>query len=210
MDQYHAWSATLRRLEDECAISIYNTGYDIERVCDLVEHLNPQIAIVAIRNRDTEGLRLLSDVATRFSTLRTIAIASCGEVSTVKQALHAGVVGFLTFEEAQNQLIDAVRTVLSGNVYFGQELFRSLLDELLPDARFGLEPLLATLSDRELEVFQAVGEGILVREVAERLDIHVKTVDTYLRRIRKKLGTKTPQQLSEIAKRWMYPENNVG
>jgi DNA-binding NarL/FixJ family response regulator len=118
-----------------------------------------------------------------------------------ERALKAGARGYLMKSAGGDELIKAIRQVLAGQVYVSQDMSAKILDGL-SGSRSSRPPVVSSLSDREFEVFQLVGEGLTTREIGLRLHISGKTVETHRLHIREKLGLKTPPELTKYAVRW--------
>ena len=118
-----------------------------------------------------------------------------------ERALRAGARGYLMKSAGGDELINAIRQVLAGKVYLSQALSAKILDNL--SGKQQRQPsAVSSLSDREFEVFQLVGEGLTTREIGGRLKISGKTVETHRLRIREKLRLKTAPELTKYAVRW--------
>jgi DNA-binding NarL/FixJ family response regulator len=119
-----------------------------------------------------------------------------------ERALRAGAKGYLMKTEAVEKVADALRQIVSGQVYAGQGLTSKILKRLtVPSSRPESSPV-DRLSDRELEVFQLLGNGLTTRKIAERLGRSIKTIETYRENIKRKLDLKNAVELVYYAVQW--------
>ncbi len=115
--------------------------------------------------------------------------------------------GYLTKELGTRQIIEAIRIVISGNVYLSEEMAMKLLKRTVGQSRDDSgRSALDALSDRELEVFRLIGQGLKTQDVAQQLHLSVNTIETYRDRIRAKLNIEGGAELSRRALLW-YLEN---
>jgi len=123
-----------------------------------------------------------------------------------ERALRAGASGYLTKQEASKKIVDAIRRILRGEIYVSDKLAGTLVRKVAGgDTTAGGSPV-DVLTDRELEVFQLLGQGLTVREVAERLFVSAKTVEAHREHIKQKLNFKTSSELLRFAIQYMLQE----
>ena len=121
-----------------------------------------------------------------------------------ERALRAGARGYINKEQATGKIIDAIRQVLDGKVYLSPAMTEKLLERHVGPA--GQDPVarpIDVLSDRELEVFRLIGQGVKTAEIAAQLHLSVKTVETYRDRIRQKLDLSDGTELVHYATQWV-------
>ena len=122
-----------------------------------------------------------------------------------ERALHAGAHGYLPKSEAAASIVDAIRQVLRGEVYLNRNMSTRLLHGFVRGAAPG-RAAEESLSDRELQVYEMLGQGLSSREVSTRLMLSVKTVDTYREHIKEKLALKSGNELLVRAVLWSHPD----
>ncbi len=163
----------------------------------------PDLVIVDLTLKDSDGLELIKDIRTRWPKLRMLVLSMHDESLYAERVLRAGAHGYITKQEATRNILLAVRRVLSGNLYLKEGIATSLLSRLT--ARGGVAATPAErLADRELQVFELTGRGLNTCEIAARLHIAVKTVETYRSRIKEKLQLKDSSQLLQRAIAWTH------
>ena len=130
------------------------------------------------------------------------AILKAAESLYAERALRAGAMGYVNKHEATRTIVKAIRQVLEGKTYLSEPMKDLLAQRMIGKREPGSRPIMEMLSDRELQVFEMIGEGLTTREIARQLHVAVKTVETHRRRIKTKLGLKTAAQLSRDAAHW--------
>jgi len=164
----------------------------------------PDLAIVDLLLKDGSGLELIRDIHTRHPRLPVLALSIQDERLYARRALQAGAKGYIMKQEATDKVVEAIRHVLSGHVYLSDPMRLRLLDSLAgSDSMSFLSPI-EQLSDRELEVFRLLGEGLGTRQIAERLHLSVKTVETYCDRIKVRLNLASRSELVRDAVLWVH------
>ena len=184
-------------------LAVCGEAEDIAGALRLLASEKPDVMIVDISLKSGDGIDLIKHIKLRDPRVRTLVWSMHSENLYAERALRAGAHGYITKEQATDQIVDAVRQVLSGKV----DLSQAMTERLLHRAVNGEPNDLAAgpidvLSDRELEVFRRMGQGQKTREIAEELHLSVKTVETYRDRIRHKLELSEGGDLVRYALQW--------
>ena len=167
----------------------------------MLEQFLPEVAIVDISLEGGSGLELVKDIKAIRPNVRTIVLSMHDELQYAERAMRAGAMGYIMKREATDKVLTAVRTVLAGAPFFSNAVNSMLAQRLVLGAGDQGEAM-ATLSDRELEVFRMLGQGYETRRIAESLHISIKTVQVYCARIKEKLGIGNATELLREAVRW--------
>lgn len=174
---------------------------------ELVKTSAPDIAVIDISLKDGDGLELIRQIKQSSSSVPMLVSSMHEEGLYARRSLRAGALGYVSKENAARQIIDAIHRVLAGKIYLSDEISDQLLSQLLKlDDGPGYRTV-ESLSDRELEVFRAIGRGLTTREIATRLSLSVKTVETYRQRIREKLALRNGAELARRASQWVLEES---
>ena len=162
----------------------------------------PDAAIVDLSLKDSSGLELLKDIRVRYPRLPVLVLSVYDESMYAERALRAGARGYMMKEEAAEKVVTAIRRILAGQIYLSEAMASRLL-HVLVDGRpaVGLSPA-ERLSDRELEVFQLIGQGFGNTEIARRLHLSPRTVETYRGHIKEKLNLSGATELLQHAIQW--------
>jgi len=167
-----------------------------------VETTRPDLAIIDLSLRDSSGLELIKDIHSRWPRMLMLVVSMHDERLYAERVLRAGARGYITKQEATRNIMLAVRQVLDGRVYLNDKTATAVIARLAANPRTRETDLSDVLTDRELQVFEFTGNGLDTREIAERLSIDVKTVETYRARIKEKLELKSSSEFRQLAIRW--------
>lgn len=162
----------------------------------------PDLAIVDLSLKEGSGLDLIKDIKTRYPQLPVLVLSMHDEFLYAERALRAGARGYIMKYEATNNIITAIRLVLSGKIYLSDRISSRLLDKAFTGKRSSDTPGIESLTDRELEVFELIGQGLGTREISKRLHLSVKTIEAYREHIKDKLGLKKATELVHRAILW--------
>ena len=159
----------------------------------------PDILIVDISLNGPDGLDLLKSLRTLYPSLPVLILSMHDESIYAERALRARANGYIMKQEATEKVLVAVRRILGGAIYLSDRMANKLLHQYVSGASADLNSRLSALSDRELEVFRLIGEGRSTRQIAEKLHLSIKTVETYQAHIKDKLSLQSGRELVQHA-----------
>ncbi len=168
----------------------------------LVEQHQPDLLILDIALKDGLAVQAVKQVKSRYPGVKVLVLSGFEESLYGERVLRAGASGYLNKQEAANELLKAVRTVLQGNRYVSADLSRRLISRALGNVESVKEPV-EQLTDRELEVFQLIGQGMTSSLIASRLHLSTHTIDSHRENIKRKLGAKDGAELNRKAVQWV-------
>jgi DNA-binding NarL/FixJ family response regulator len=159
----------------------------------------PDILIVDISLNGPDGLELLKNLRALYPSLPVLILSMHDESIYAERALRARANGYIMKQEATEKVLVAVRRILGGDIYLSDRMANKLLHQYISGASQDVNSRLSTLSDRELEVFRLIGEGRSTRQIAEKLHLSIKTVETYQAHIKDKLSLHSGRELVQHA-----------
>ena len=159
----------------------------------------PDILIVDISLNGPDGLDLLKNIRTLYPDLPVLILSMHDESIYAERALRARANGYIMKQEATEKVLVAVRRILGGDIYLSDRIANKLLHQYISGASADMHSQLSSLSDRELEVFRLIGEGRSTRQIAEKLHLSIKTVETYQAHIKEKLSLRSGRELVQHA-----------
>lgn len=189
-------------INQEADFSICGEVEDGPQVLPAVDALHPDIVLLDITLKTVSGINVLQEVRARYPDLPVLMLTMHDEARFAERSLRAGASGYVIKQDPPENLISALRTVLSGEIYMSgamtSKMFRKLTaarpdHELVPEEQ---------LSARELEIFRLIGQGKGTREIAELLAVSVKTVDAHRANIKRKLDLRSGTKLVQRAITW--------
>jgi DNA-binding NarL/FixJ family response regulator len=159
----------------------------------------PDILIADISLNGPDGLDLLKNIRALYPDLPVLVLSMHDESIYAERALRARANGYIMKQEAAEKVLVAVRRILAGDIYLSDRMANKLLHQYISGASADMTSQLSTLSDRELEVFRLIGEGRSTRQIAEKLQLSMKTVETYQAHIKSKLSLRSGRELVQHA-----------
>lgn len=191
-------------LEEGGTATVCGQVADAEESLDLVGTRRPDLVLVDISLPGMSGLELVKQLRSRSPEVAILVVSRHDEELYAERVIRAGARGYVSKLEAPEVIVEAVRRVLAGGVYVSSAINERLLTQIAESGRrFGASSPLEVLSDRELEVFEQTGEGRSTRQIADRLHLSVKTVESYRARIKKKLDLDSASELLRHAVQWV-------
>ena len=163
---------------------------------------SPDLVIVDICLQSGHGIDVIKQIKSRHPAVKMLVLSAYRESLYAERALRAGALGYLNKQESNEKLLDAIRTVLAGQRFVSQEITQRLVGQALGSTDQGASPI-EGLTDRELEIFRMIGEGLTSSAIANRLLISCHTIDTHRENIKRKLGAKNAAELSRQAVQWV-------
>jgi DNA-binding NarL/FixJ family response regulator len=190
----------------EADLLVTGEAEDRKQAIDAILAKPPDLAIVDLTLKNSDGLELIKDVHARWPRMRMLVVSMHDESLYAERAIRAGAMGYITKQEATRNILLAIRRVLSGNIYLSAKIADRILTRLAHRA----DPLTTLptelLADRELQVFELTGRGLNTHDIASRLSVAVKTVETYRARIKEKLKINDGSELLQFAIAWSRSE----
>ncbi|MGA2244726.1 MAG: response regulator transcription factor [Verrucomicrobiota bacterium] len=188
-------------LNEEPDMAVCGGAGSAAEALGMLEQFLPEVAIVDISLGGGSGLELVKDIKAIKPDVRTIVLSMHDELQYAERAMRAGAVGYIMKREATDKVLTAVRTVLAGSLFFSNAVNAMVAQRLVLGAGDHRDAM-ATLSDRELEVFQLLGRGQSTRQIAEHMHVGFKTVHAYCARVKEKLNLDSLNELVFYAIRW--------
>lgn len=193
-------------IEAEADLSVAGQASDAEEALSVFDSIAPDLVITDISLPGMNGLELLKHLLTLHPTLPVLVVSRHDEELYAERAVRAGARGYVSKIEAGEQIVQAIRRVQRGGIHLSEALKDKLLFGAAAGVKDATQTPLEVLSDRELEVFEMTGRGIPTRDIAERLHLSVKTVESYRARIKTKLGLGSGTELMKHAVAWVQGE----
>jgi len=189
-------------IDDEVDLAVCGEAASVREAMPLVRELQPDVAVIDIALGDGNGLDLIRSIHDASPQISLLALSMHDEAVYGERALRAGAKGYIMKKEAMEKLLIAIRRVLGGELYVSEQMASRLVNKLVsPEGAKG-EPTVEALSEREFQVFRLIADGIGPSEIAQRLSVSVKTIETHREHIKEKLGLKTGTELTRFALQW--------
>ncbi len=199
-----------RAVEKQMGASVVAEADDWSTGFDLIEEQVPDIAVVDLSLPDGHGFDLLRSLQSRCPDVRLIVFSMFDEEVYAKRALQAGAQGYVMKASSAGNLLEAIRRVAAGDIYLSPKMRGQVLIGAQEEAKKGTPFPIDELSDRELQVFQLLGEAHTADEIADHLNLARKTVESHRRRAKEKLGCESIAELVAHALQWKLTQDRPG
>jgi DNA-binding NarL/FixJ family response regulator len=189
------------RLEKQADLEVCGQTGDFNEALQMSVTTAPDIAIIDLSLKTGHGLELIKRIKARNSSVRILVWSMYPDSLYAERALHAGAMGYVNKENATDQIIEAIRRLQEGKIFLSEPMAQRLLSQAAADSA-QISPL-ENLSDRELETFELLGQGMDTVQIADKMGLSPKTVETYRARIKDKLHLRKSTELMQRAVQWV-------
>ncbi len=173
---------------------------------DKLSDISPEIALVDISLKGMNGIELTREIRKRFKNLPVLILSMHPEKYYAERAVKAGAKGYIMKHETSDKVLKAIRRVLEGKFYLSEDISEKIISRMSGNiSQSGTS--VDKLSNREFEAFRYVGSGLKPQQIAEKLFVSVKTVETYYSRIKEKLSLKSASELRQFAVNWFKEDS---
>ena len=201
VDDHPLVRAGFAQLIGDCAdLEVCGEAGDMAEALKVIDATEPDLAIIDLSLAGGSGLDLIGRIKSRDRNILMLVASMHDETLYAERVLAAGARGYINKQEAQDRIIQAIRTVLSGKVYLSQAMTERLLSGMVNVD--GDRRDIDNLSNRELQVFELIGQGVTTSQMAKQLNLSVKTIETHQAHIKKKMGLSSAHELTQRAIRW--------
>jgi DNA-binding NarL/FixJ family response regulator len=194
-------------LHHEQDLEVCGQAEDTFGALSTIADLKPDIALVDISLKQSDGIELTKTIKAQYPELSVLVLSVHDESVYAERVLLAGAKGYLMKDAAADHIVKAVRTILRGEIYVSDAVAKKFMHIIAGDKAGIAKTAIDHLSDRELETFRLIGEGLSVSKIAERLHLSVKTIETYRSRIKEKLEIADASQLLQYSIQWARNQN---
>jgi DNA-binding NarL/FixJ family response regulator len=188
-----------RLINDEADLCVCGEADSAASALGMLDSVQPDLAIVDISMDGIDGIELVKELRAKRPQMPALVLSMHDESLYAERVLRAGAKGYVTKQEAPEKVMTAIRRVLAGDVYVSDKIASRLLKAVTGPQKEPMLSPLDRLSDRELQVFRLIGGGLSVREIAEKLFLSVKTIETHREHIKEKLNLKSAAELLRYA-----------
>lgn len=190
-------------INQEPDLMVIGEAEDAQTGLEMIESLTPDLVIVDLSLPGVDGIELIKSIKLRYRDLPALVVSMHDESLFAERALRAGARGYIMKQEAVENMLIAIRRVLNGEIFVSDKVATKMLETLISgDAKTVRSPL-DLLSNRELTVFRLIGQGFKTSQIADRLHLSVKTIESYRSHIKEKLKIDTGTDLMKYAIQWI-------
>ncbi|MGI9115987.1 MAG: response regulator [Chthoniobacterales bacterium] len=194
-------------IESEPDLTVCGEAASAEEAVEAAMRLKPDLAVVDVTLGSVNGMELIKNLKAIQPKLLVLVLSMHDETYYAERALRAGASGYVMKREARDRIMQAIHTVLSGEIYVSDRINKTLLHQYFhrPDGK--AQSPISRLSDRELEVLTLLGQGISSKNIGDRLHLSAKTVDSHRTHMKEKLGLAGAPELIRFAYEWVSSQD---
>ena len=179
-------------IANEADMEICGESEDAQGAMKGVGESNPDAIIVDISLKGNNGLELIKNLK-----------AIHDETIYAQRALRAGAKAYVMKKESPNKIVDAIRKIVKGEIYVSPSVADQVLHQMVNSPKHASTSPVDRLTDRELEVVQLIGRGLSSREIAESLNLSVKTIESHRAHVKEKLSLRNATELVQFSVQWV-------
>jgi DNA-binding NarL/FixJ family response regulator len=189
-------------IDHEKDLAVCGTAEDLHQALEQINTLKPDLVVLDISLKGSNGIEVLKNIKVRYPKLLVLMLSMHDESLYAVRALRAGAAGYIMKQEATEKVLTAIRQVLRGEIYLSEKMEKKMMQQLVGGRTARTGSPLEDLSDRELEVFNLIGQGHGTRQIAEQLHLSIKTIESHRAHIKEKLNLKNATELVQHAIQW--------
>jgi len=198
----------IKLIEQEAGLEVCGEAGKVSEALAAIRELDPDVILVDISLEDSNGLELIKLIDDLGLQIPMLVLSMHDESLYAEHALRAGASGYVMKQAASNTLIQAIEKVMEGEIYVSKNMSSQMLKMAFRSGGEETSTGTERLSLRELEVFELIGRGNSTREIAEQLNLSVKTIETYRAHIKDKLQLRSGTELMQRAIHWVENESH--
>ena len=189
-------------IQSEPDLEICGEAESAPHALEAIRNQTPDLVIADISLRGTNGIDLVKSIKTEHPKLPVLVLSMHDESLFAARALRAGARGYVMKQEALDRVLNAIRAVLGGELFVSPAMSMRMIEEFV-EGHTNASSVVSNLTDRELEIFQLIGKGQSLPQIAQSLHLSVKTVETHRAHIKEKLHFTSARELAHFAVQWV-------
>lgn len=190
-------------ISSEADLLVCGTADNASEALKQIRVAEPDLMIVDLSLKDGLSLDLIKSVKERHPQVRMLVVSAYDENLYAERALKSGAAGYVSKQECEATLLTAIRTVLAGRRYVSEQILQRFVNQAIGGTESESGDPVERLSNRELEIFRLIGQGVTPADIARQLHISPHTIDSHREKIRHKLNLENGRELMQRAMRWV-------
>ena len=190
-------------IESEPDLAVCAEAATCGAALEAIRERQPDLVIVDLALDGSDGLDLVKDMKTRHPKIPALVLSMQDEAVYAARSLRAGARGYVTKQELADTVLAAIRRLLDGETFMSDKLKARLAAKYVSGRTLETDSPLGALSDRELQVFRLIGQGRSTRQIAKRLQLSIKTIESHREHIKQKLTVESAAELAHRATQWV-------
>jgi DNA-binding NarL/FixJ family response regulator len=196
-------------INDQPGLEVCGEAGNVAEALQITETCQPHLAVIDISLGEESGIELVQMIRAKWPEVKVLVSSMHDETLFAERALRAGALGYVNKGEPPNVFIAALQRVSAGQIYLSERMTNRTLHQVLADKVEISRSPIETLSNREIEVFEMIGKGMATKQIAARLKLSPKTIETYREHIKQKLKLKNSTELTRNAVQWVLEQGRL-
>ena len=201
--------ALANTISDSMDMALCGQASSADMAFKIAREMPPDVAVVDISLEDAHGLDLVQNLQAQYPHIQVVIFSMYDESVYAERAIRAGAAGYVMKSESTQNVAEAIRSVAQGEIYLSRRMASRILSKVTTGRSKKPGFAIDELTDREMAVFQMLGKGHSVEDIADRLNLSRKTIETYRRRAKEKLGFDGVTELLQYAIQWTYGQGSA-
>ncbi len=194
-------------IESQRELSVCGEADTVRDARSAIKEFKPDAVVADISLRQGDGIELVREIRAHHPKLPVLIFSSHDEAIYAERMLAAGANGYIMKQSAPEQVLAALRRVLSGGIFVSEAIGNSMIQRFASDGGYAAANPIDRLSNREVQILHMIGKGMSTRETALSLNLSVKTIESHRQRIKRKLNLSNATQLMQCAVNWFGNAN---
>ncbi len=195
-------------LDSEPDINVCGEASKVKEAVEVISREDPDVVTVDLSlDGDVSGIELVKNINDNFPSSKSLVLSMHDESLYAERVIRAGARGYVMKKEAMDNVIGAIRKIMNGELFLSEEISGKIIDKLLHGSSDTMDTPVNILANKEFEVFQLMGHGFSSREIADKMEISINTIESHKRNIREKLKLKNTSELVKHAVQWVLTQN---
>jgi DNA-binding NarL/FixJ family response regulator len=190
-------------IANEADMEICGESEDAQGAMKGVGESSPDAIIVDISLKGNNGLELIKNLKAIHEEIPILVFSMHDETIYAQRALRAGAKAYVMKKESPDKIVDAIRKIIKGEIYVSPSVADQVLHQMINGPKHASTSPVDRLTDRELEVVQLIGRGLSSREIAESLNLSVKTIESHRAHVKEKLSLRNATELVQFSVQWV-------
>ena len=190
-------------INQEKDMEVCGDAEDVATARKIIKKQMPDLVVVDLSLKNSNGIDLVKEIKEKYKNISCLVLSMHDESLHAERCIMAGAKGYIMKQEASDFVVKAIRDIMSGNLYVSKNIMSHILNKFHNQPAALHESPLQNLTDRELQIFQLIGRGNTSGEIANKLNISVKTIGTHRERIKNKLNLEHGGKLVRQAVIWV-------
>ena len=203
IDDHPLFSRGLAQLiETQADFKVVGMAKDSTEALDFLKNTKPSLIILDLNLGQEDGLELIIKILDIKNTFKILVLSMHDERFYSERSIAAGARGYIMKEEAESQVINAINTVIAGNIYLSENERERISSKSKDKDTNDIASLISPLSDRQLQILTLIGKGLGTSDIAQMLDLSIKTIDSHKENMKTKLHCANTAELRQLAIEW--------